>query len=159
MRAPRHALAAAILTAVAATAAAPSSASAGVGLGVFIGEPSGLTLKADLERRTSLELLFGGTTYEDGRGTYGHVTFLASPFAARGDSVVIPFRVGIGGALYEAGDDAGFSVRAPFQLAFQFTRTPIELYAEVSLRVVIIEPGDNAGDLDVDGGGGLRFYF
>jgi hypothetical protein len=148
-----------VLAAAAAVTVVPATASAGVGLGLFIGDPIGVTLKADLKPKTALEVLVGGTTYRDGRGTYGHVTFLAAPFVAHGDSVSIPFRLGIGGAAYEAGDDVGFSVRAPFQLAFQMHSAPIEFYLEVSLRVVLAEPADNTGDLDVDGGGGFRFYF
>ncbi len=151
---------AAILTLVGVAATAPSSAAAGVGIGLFVGEPTGVTIKADLQRRTALEVLVGGTSWRDGRGTYGHVTFLASPFVARGQSVLIPFRIGFGGALYEGGDDLGLAARVPFQLAFQFRSNPLELYLELSLRLVIFDgPGDGAGNLDGDGGGGLRFYF
>jgi hypothetical protein len=146
--------------------AAPSAAHAGVGIGLFIGEPTGFTIKADLQRKTALEILLGVEHLGEGRGRgpYGHLTFLVAPFVARGDSVVIPFRLGIGGAIYDDdggdfGDDVAVAVRAPFEIAFQFRSSPIEIYLEIALKLEIIDPNDNDDFLDLDGGLGFRIYF
>jgi hypothetical protein len=156
-----HAVAAAALVA-AALVAAPRQAKADIGLGLFVGEPLGLTLKVDLQRRSALEVLIGQTSYEDGRSGYGHVTFLITPFAARGRSVIVPFRLGIGAAIYDEGGDFGNDVnvaaRFPFQVAFRF-RAPVELYFEIALLLEFLDANDNNDLLDVDGGIGFRFYF
>lgn len=137
-------------------AASPSPARADIGVGLFVGEPTGVTVKIGLERRTALELLGGWNTWDDGRGAYGHITFLAQLFAARGSSVIVPFRLGIGGAVYDAGpDDIGVAARAPLQIAFVFTGAPVELYGELALRLQAVPDGD----VDLDGGLGFRIYF
>jgi hypothetical protein len=145
--------------------AAPSAAHAGVGIGLFVGEPTGFTIKADLQRRTALEILLGVEHLGRGRGRgpYGHLTFLVSPFVARGESVIIPFRLGIGGAVYDDdgdfGDDVAVAVRAPFEIAFQFRRSPLELYLELALKLEFVDPNDNDDFVDLDGGIGFRIYF
>jgi hypothetical protein len=153
-----------VSAAAAVSVAAPSRAEAGVGVGLFIGEPLGFTLKADLQRKTSLEFLLGVDDYDEDRGrdAYGHVTFLVAPFAARGESVVIPFRLGIGGAVWghehaDGEDHVGVGVRAPFQVAFQFRSAPIELYLELSLMLRVIDDHDDL--VDLGGGLGFRIYF
>jgi hypothetical protein len=150
----------------AAVVAAPSAAHAGVGIGLFVGEPTGFTIKADLQRRTSFEVLLGVENIGNGhgRGPYGHFTFLVAPFVARGESVVIPFRLGIGAAVYDDdggdfGNDVAVAVRAPFELAFQFRRSPLELYLEIALKLEFVDPNDNDDLLDLDGGIGFRIYF
>jgi len=146
-----------------AVIAAPTPAHAGVGLGVFFGEPLGVTLKIDLKKKTALEVLVGVDDYDDDRGRdgYAHLTFLASPFVAKGESVLIPFRLGIGAAVYDDGgdDDINFAVRAPFEVAFQFRTTPIEIYLELSLAFVFLDDEGRDDHLDVGGGIGFRFYF
>lgn len=153
-----------LAAALAATViAAPTAAHAGVGIGLFVGEPLGLTIKVDLKKKTALEILAGVDDWDDDRGRdgYAHLTFLASPFVAKGESVVIPFRLGIGAAVYDDGgnDDINVAVRAPFQVAFQFRSTPVEIYLELSLAFVFIDDDGNDDHLDVGGGLGFRIYF
>lgn len=157
----RKAILVSVAAATTALAAAPE-AHAGVGIGMFLGEPLGLTIKADLKKRTSLEFLIGVDDYDEDRGRdgYGHLTFLAAPFVARGDSVAVPFRIGLGVAVYDEGgadwgDDINIAARAPFQIAFQFKSTPLELYLELALRLELF---DDLG-AELDGGLGFRFYF
>ena len=153
-----------VVSAATAMVVATPRAEAGVGIGVFLGEPLGFTLKADLQRKTSLEFLVGVDDYDEDRGRdfYGHVTFLVAPFAAHADSMVIPFRFGIGGAVWDDDDgpdddDFGIGVRAPFQVAFQFRSAPIELYLELSLLLKVLDDDDDL--LDLGGGLGFRIYF
>jgi hypothetical protein len=151
-RAPLVTAAAAV---VAVLAAAPKPADAGLGIGLFVGEPLGLTVKVDLQRRTALEIL-GGVSEYDNEAVYGHLTFLATPFVANGRSVLVPFRIGIGAAIYEYGNDIGIAARVPFQVGFQFRSAPIEIYLELAMRLHLVPDGV---DLDLDGGLGFRFYF
>jgi hypothetical protein len=159
----RYPIVVAATVVAAALTVAPRPAHAEFGLGLFIGDPVGLTLKADLQRRTAVEVLIGEHGYHDENwgSFYGHVTFLVSPFVARGRSVIIPFRFGIGGAIYDEGNEFGdvnLAVRAPFQVAFRF-RNPLELYFELSLLLTFLDGDDNEDLVDLDGGLGLRFYF
>jgi len=145
-----------LLVIAALLVAAPATANAGIGIGLFIGEPSGFTLKADLQRRTSLEVLLGVNGGPDrDRGLYGHLTFLVAPFVANGRSVSIPFRLGIGGAVYEGCANTCVAVRAPFELAFDFHSAPFELYLEIAAKLQLIRPAE----FDLDGGIGFRIYF
>ena len=151
-----------LLLVIAALVAVPTTSHAGVGIGMFLGEPLGLTFKADLKKKTSLEILVGVDDWDKDRGHdgYGHLTFLVAPFFAEGDSVVVPFRIGIGGALYDEGDqdwgdDLDFAARMPLQVAFQFKRSPLEIYLEIALRLELFHDFH----VEPDGGLGVRFYF
>jgi hypothetical protein len=129
-----------------------------VGIGLFLGEPSGLDIKVGLGPKSSLDVVIGASTYRDGRTDYLHLTYLLTPFVARGRSVLVPFRIGIGGAAIGVVDDnAHFAVRVPLEIGFRFRRTPIEIYGEVAVKGVFVE--EDFIDFDVDGGIGIRFYF
>ena len=128
-----------------------------------MGEPLGVTLKIDLKKRTALEVLVGVYDWDEDRGNdeYAHVTFLATLGVVKGESVMIPFRIGIGGAVYDdrGDDDINFAVRAPFEIAFQPRSSPIEIYLEIALRFEIIDDEGDEDHLQLDGGLGFRFYF
>lgn len=142
-------------------AAAPSHAD--VGLGVFVGEPLGLDVKIDLQRRSALDLVLGGSTYRDGRGPYGHLTYLVTPVRGNGSSVLVPLRLGIGVAVFDQGgkfgDDLNIAARVPLEVGFVFRSTPLELYLEVAVKLTLLDEHDNHPLADLDGGVGLRFYF
>lgn len=143
-------------------------ASAEVGVGLFVGEPTGIDLKLGLSPRSALDILFGWYSHWNNRdyiddGAYAHVTYLVQPLVASGRSVLVPLRIGIGGAIF---DDAGrfnedlhVAMRVPFQVGLMFRRTPLEIYAEIALKATIIDSGADHRFLDFDGGVGLRFYF
>jgi len=132
----------------------PGAARADVGLGVFVGEPTGLDLKIDVEQRSALDIVLGLSTFRDGHANYGHLTYLITPFVGRGRSVSVPLRLGIGVAVFDVGRDTDVAVRAPFEIGFRF-RAPIEIYAEITLLVPFVH--DVYADLD--GGLGFRIYF
>ena len=137
-------------------------AQADVGLGVFVGEPTGLDLKIGLSPRGGLDLLFGWDTYHDNRDHYAHVTYLATLLVGHGESVNVPLRLGIGGAIYDDGSfDRGtnLAVRVPLQLGLRFRSAPIELYGEVALKLTFVDEHSNNDDVDLDGGIGFRIYF
>jgi hypothetical protein len=154
------------LVVAAGVAAAPGGARADsdIGIGLFLGQPTGLDLKIGLGRRSALDIVLGYTDFDDDfEANYAHVTYLVTPFAARGRSVLVPFRLGIGGAFYDDGGDFGdganVAVRAPLQIGFVFRSVPLELYGEIALKVTFIDEYDNRDEVDFDGGIGFRIYF
>ncbi|MFN0252437.1 MAG: hypothetical protein ACKV2T_36510 [Kofleriaceae bacterium] len=145
-----------VLAVVIACIGLPSTnAHADAALGVFIGRPSGLDLKFGLQPRSSLDLLFGWTTFESNRTGYGHLTYLFTIAAGRGRSVIIPLRIGIGAAVYGNSDNVNVGARVPFEIGFRFRSTPLELYLEPALLLTATNGGDLSGQFGV----GLRFYF
>lgn len=154
---------AAVATAITAATAPPARAD--VGLGAFVGEPTGLDVKLGLARRSALDLLLGWYSDWPHRvdgGAYGHVTYLLTPVVGHGDSVLVPVRLGIGGAIYDTGgrfdDDLHLAARFPLEIALQFRSTPLEIYFEVALKVTVWQDVHDHPNVDLDGGLGLRFY-
>jgi hypothetical protein len=146
-----------------AVIATPTSARADVGIGLFLGEPLGFDAKIDLERRQSLDIVLGVLSLRDNYRdvSYGHLTYLVTPFVGRGRSVLVPLRLGIGVAMFGVTEgDLNVAGRAPFELALMFRRTPMEIYGEIALKLSFVRegPGDDVV-LDTDGGIGVRFYF
>src|SRR5258707_1349361 len=85
---------------VGTTVAASTTARADIGLGLFVGEPLGLDLKLGIGPRSGLDIVLGASSYRRGRTDYAHVTYLLTPFVGHGDSVLIPLRLGVGGAVF-----------------------------------------------------------
>jgi hypothetical protein len=145
-----------------------SPARADVGVGFFLGEPTGLDLKFGIGRRSAIDILGGYYSHwnDNGHiddGAYVHVTYLVTPLIGRGRKVLVPLRLGIGGAVF---DDAGrfddhlhVAVRVPLEVAFVFRSVPLELYGEVAIKATFVDPDDTHRWIDLDGGIGLRFYF
>lgn len=154
-------VAAVVAVAVLGGTAAPARADVGVGL--FVGQPTGLDIKLGLARRSALDIVIGWDDFDDGRDGYAHVTYLINLGNARGRSVTVPFRLGIGGAVWGGGGDFGdeinVGVRAPFEIGLRFHSAPLEIYGEVALRLTLVDENDNDDDVDGDGGIGLRVYF
>src|ERR1700756_5077755 len=117
-------------------AAHAAPARADIGLGLFLGDPTGLDLKIGLSNRSGLDFVFGVNQLDSGRVDYGHLTYLVTPLVAQGDSVVIPLRVGIGGAVFGDSNNVDVGVRAPLELALRLRNTPIEFYGEIALLFV-----------------------
>ncbi len=151
------------VVAAAALALTATPARAEVGVGVFLGQPTGLDLKLDLARRSALDIVIGWEYFDDGRDGYAHLTYLVGLGAARGRSVLIPFRLGIGVAAYggagDFGDEVNIAVRAPFEVGIRFRSAPIEIYGEIALKLTLLDENENDDDIDFDGGIGMRIYF
>lgn len=156
------AILAVVVAAVLGASARPAQAE--VGVGIFLGQPTGLDVKIDLRRRAALDIVIGWDDFDDDRGRdgYAHLTYLINVGVARGSSVLIPFRLGIGGVIYGAGnefDELNLGVRAPFEVGFRFRRTPLEIYLEAAIKLTVLDDNDNNDNIDGDGGVGLRVYF
>lgn len=127
-----------------------------IGIGLFLGQPTGLDLKIPLQRRSALDIVLGVNQFDDPHLSYGHVQYLATLGVARGRSVNVPFRIGVGVALIGVTDDnTVVAARVPLQLGLRFRRSPIEIYGEIAFVVLF----DDGTDTDVDGGAGIRVYF
>jgi hypothetical protein len=127
-----------------------------IGIGVFLGEPTGLDINIGLQRRSALDIVLGASRFDEGRVSYGHLQYLVVLGVARGQSINVPFRLGVGVAFYGVTEDAtAVAARVPFQLGLRFRRTPLEIYGEIAFVVQLIDDIDT----DVDGGIGIRVYF
>jgi hypothetical protein len=128
----------------------------GVAIGLFLGQPTGLDLKIGLQRRTALDIVLGASDFDNGRASYGHLTYLVRIALGRGETVTVPIRLGIGGAVIGATeDDVVFAARVPLQLGLRFRRTPLEIYGEIAFMLYFVDPIETG----FDGGVGIRFYF
>ena len=144
-----------------------STARADVGLGVFVGGPTGIDAKIGLDRKSGIDILLGWDTYRYYHADYGHITYLLTPFVGRGRSVLVPFRVGIGLALFDSyyyygnrfGDGLNAALRIPVELGFRFRTTPLEIYGELAFRVNFVRDDRYYNQTQLDGGIGIRFYF
>src|SRR5687767_7349710 len=117
-----------------AIAGSPARAES-IGLGLFLGEPTGLDLKIGLTARSSFDVVIGQSSYTDARTDYIHFTYLLTPCVARGRSVLVPFRIGIGAAAIGVVDDnAHAAVRFPLEIGFRFRRVPFEIYGEIAYK-------------------------
>jgi hypothetical protein len=154
------------LVLIALLAIAPATARADVGIGAFIGEPTGLDVKLGLSPRSALDILVGWYNHWDNfgdDGAYAHLTYLVQPVVTSGRSVIVPLRVGIGGAIF---DDVGrfdgdihLAARFPLQIGLMFKNAPLEIYGEIALKLTLVDPGPDHRFVDLDGGVGIRFYF
>jgi hypothetical protein len=132
------------------------SARGDTAIGVFVGEPTGLDIKLGLQNRGALDFVIGATSLRDGRVSYGHITYLYTLAVARGQSVNVPLRLGIGGWVAGITEDGeAFGARVPFEIALKFRRTPLEIYGEISFVLQLVHDVND----DIDGGIGLRVYF
>src|SRR6266567_5837700 len=137
---------------------ATTSARADVAIGAFFGDPTGLDLKFGLAQRSGLDVLLGWYGFRGlGNGGYAHVTYLVTPIVGHGDSVLVPLRLGIGGAVFGDSNNIDVGVRVPLEVGIRFRRAPLEIYAEIALLVAFVHPRYDL--VDGQGGIGLRFYF
>ncbi len=135
------------------------SARADVAIGGFFGDPSGLDLKFGLAPRSSLDVLAGWYDFRGlGNGGYAHITYLVTPVVGHGDSVLVPLRLGIGGAVFgDNSNNIDVGVRFPLEVGLRFRRAPLEIYGEIALLVAFVHPRYDL--IDGQGGLGIRFYF
>lgn len=131
----------------------------GFGIGLFVGDPTGLDLNIGLQRRSALDIVLGLYDFRDRGPSYAHLTYLVTPVVGHGETVRIPLRLGIGGAVYGNRDDVNLGVRVPLELGIRFRTTPLEIYGEIALLLTVLDANDAFDRLSLQGGIGLRFYF
>jgi hypothetical protein len=137
------------------------------GFGLILGSPTGLSAEIRLDPRAGLDMALGLDAFDDGDGGYFHMDYLVYFAQANGQSVSVPFYVGIGGVLwdhhrFDYDDDLHLGLRVPFGLALALRSAPLQFFFELAVRVMFYdEDGDRYHDDDVDltGGLGFRVYF
>jgi hypothetical protein len=133
------------------------------GVGIIVGEPTGLSAKFYLADDTAIDFAIGGAYI--GRGYQVHSDFLWHPFVLEStESFVLPLYVGLGGRILKrdagGGDDdhTRFGLRVPVGILFDFTRVPLDAFAEIVAVGDYRTRGDRFG-VDLNAGAGLRYYF
>jgi hypothetical protein len=134
---------------------APANADGGpFGLGLVLGDPAGISGAYRLGDKMMLDAAIGLDVLGDS-DFYLHVELLlSSPPLVTGSSVGLSAYAGIGGYMVDH-SDPGIGARAPFGLSLDFTRVPLQLFAEIALYVALV-PGVDA---DIGGAAGFRYFF
>jgi hypothetical protein len=134
-----------------------------IGLGIAIGDPTGFTAKFILSQSTAFDL-FIGEDFDNGNDDLQiHFDWLFSPAVlGQGPGFTVPLYFGVGGVVEiddnDFDNDIDLGLRAPLGVAFLFQKTPLELFIELGLELIIIDNDDN-NDFDIDAVVGLRYYF
>lgn len=158
------ALAAAVIAVAPAPAAADAPAEKGVfGAGLIVGEPTGVSAKYYLADDTAIDFAIGGAII--GRGIQVHSDFLWHPWILeQRESFALPVYLGVGGRVLNhdggGGDDdhIRIGVRGPIGILFDFTRVPLDAFAEIAPILDYRTKGDAFG-VDLNAGIGARYYF
>ncbi|HWM87072.1 MAG TPA: hypothetical protein VNO33_14560 [Kofleriaceae bacterium] len=149
---------------LAVSPAAAQSAEKGVfGAGLIVGEPTGVSGKYYLSDDRAIDMAIGGAII--GRGIQVHADFLWHPWLLdQKESFALPVYLGVGGRIlnHDGGGDEDdhlrLGVRAPVGILFDFTRIPLDVFAEVA-GVLDYRTSDGPFALDINGGIGARYYF
>ena len=143
--------------------ARPGGLSGGdLGLGLMVGEPTGVSGQFNVsgpalgiaKLGTALNAAVGLDLLDDG-DLYVHLDYiLLVDNLVSGGSVNLPFYVGLGGFVV-AKDNAKAGARVPFGLQLDFKSAPVHLFAEIVLRLKLIDDVD----VGVAGALGFRYFF
>lgn len=155
---------AAQVVAASGQASAQQPAEKGVlGVGLIVGEPTGVSGKYYLSDDRAIDGAVGGAIV--GRGIQVHGDFLWHPWLLeQKPSFALPLYLGLGGRILNhngGGDDDDhlrLGVRVPVGIMFDFTRVPLDVFAEIAGVLDFRTAGDPFG-VDINAGIGARYYF
>jgi len=154
--------AAVVLTAVSRPVHAEEKGVLGVGL--IVGEPTGVSGKYYLGNDTAIDAALGAAFL--GRGVQVHGDFLWHPWVLdTKESFALPVYIGVGmrilnhDASGEDDDHVRIGVRVPVGIVFDFTKIPLDVFAEVAGVGDLHTGGDSTFGIDFNGGAGARYYF
>ncbi len=138
-----------------------------LGLGLCLGEPAGVTAKYWLDERNALDAAVGyGFFPHKGVAVYADYLFnLHKPVRSGRVPFDLIFYAGVGGKLgywnhkHDGEDDSGLGVgvRAPFGLSMLLSRSPFEIFLEITPSIIFGAP--DPVWFDFDACLGARFYF
>lgn len=162
--APAALVAAALLAALSSPARAEPPVEKGVlGVGLIVGEPTGVSGKYYLADDRAIDLAVGGAIV--GRGIQVHGDYLWHPtILEQKESFALPFYFGVGARILNhdggGGDDGHIriGVRGPVGILFDFTKVPLDAFAELAGVLDYRTKGDAFG-LAINAGIGARYYF
>lgn len=130
------------------------------GAGLYLGDPTGLTLKGYLTERLALDGIFAWSFIESSLTLIGDVTYDILDIPVNASSFTLPFYAGAGGKIgFDKGGNGDgktiAAIRVPVGVAMQFVNYPVEVFFEVAPGIQIIPDSE----FDLTGGIGARFYF
>lgn len=154
-----------LVQALAVAGARAESVDKGIfGIGIIVGEPTGISGKYYLGNDTAIDFAAGAAIL--GRGIQVHGDFLWHPWVLdRKDSFALPAYIGVGARILNhdsgGGDDdhVRFGLRVPVGIAFDFTRIPLDVFAELAGVLDYRTKGESHFGVDINGGAGVRYYF
>ncbi len=126
------------------------------GIGVIVGEPTGITVKYNLDAKMSIDGGLGWSTSSDNEfhiyGTYlYHMYDLIK--VPKGN---LPLYFGGGFRFFKREKkDNEFGIRIPVGVEYQFENLPLGAFVELA-PVLNLTPDT---DLDLEGGIGIRYFF
>lgn len=128
------------------------------GAGLYLGEPTGLTVKGYLTERFALDGVAAWSFTNDAFTLIGDVTYEFLDIPVDTNTITLPFYAGAGvkiGINSGPGDDTSVGIRVPVGVAVQWVEYPIEVFFELAPGIEMAP----ATDFDLTGGVGVRFYF
>jgi len=135
-----------------------------LGVGIIVGEPTGVCGKYYLGNDTAIDAAAGAAFL--GRGAQVHGDFLWHPWVLdTKETFALPVYIGGGLRILNhegSGDDEDhvrIGLRLPVGIVFDFTKIPIDVFAEVALVGDYHTAGDASFGVDFNGGAGARYYF
>ncbi len=131
------------------------------GAGLYLGEPSGITLKGYLSKYLAIDGIFAWSFIDHGLTIIGDVTYdiLDIPFTSKG-TVTFPFYVGAGGKVAIHGKHEGrrrtiVNIHVPVGIGAQWQKYPVEIAFEASPGIAVYPDTE----FDISGGFAVRYYF
>lgn len=137
----------------------------GFGLGVMLGEPSGISGKFWVSKRSAIDFGFGLSVGGDRIAYHGnndftrvhlHMDYLYHFFDVIKASLEVPVYFGTGPRFNFAGDyGSSFGWRGVAGIAWLVQKLPIDIFVEA---VPVFQVGHKTG-LGIEGGVGVRYFF
>jgi hypothetical protein len=139
-----------------------------LGVGIKLGSPIAATMKYYFTDVHAVEVSVG-MGLGGGLAAQTDVSYLYHVYLAHYPRFSLPLYVGAGTRIsiwpgeghyigHEREGAVGIGFSAPVGIAFNFKRTPMDVFAEVSTGIGVVPSVPRAG-LFIDGAAGLRFYF
>ena len=127
-----------------------------IGAGIYVGEPTGLTMKGYLTEKWAVSGTGAWSFVDDSFTLMGAATYDIFNLPIDSNDLSIPFYVGAGGKfVFDDHNEGGAAVQVPVGLAAQWNTAPIEVFLEVTPGVQVAPETE----FDFGGGIGIRFYF
>jgi hypothetical protein len=147
--------------ALVSTASAHEGAGGNVGVGFGVGAPTALSVEVAPTPHSGLEFALGIRAF-DTDDLYMHLVFKQNFLhLAYGPTVVVPVYLGGGGFLRQHNPDGpmDLGVRFPLGVNFDFTRTPVQIFAEGALEVTLASDVHPDHPVGLGGFAGARVWF
>jgi hypothetical protein len=126
----------------------------GLGLGVILGEPSGISGKSWLSKKTALAGALAWSLDRD-EALHVHLDHLFHDFDSMPvEQGTLALYYGFGGRIKFA-DESTISIRIPIGLNYLFASAPMDLFLEIVPMLDLIP----RTEVNLNGGVGIRYFF